>query len=701
MKKAMKINTIRPDLTGVCINLNVFPWVNSAARLYMCGNMIPKSVITAGMTTRKLVSGFEKQYGETARKIIAPSHMTVEDIFYVESLEGGGKKTDGWTSLFVIFKNDEKNMYDMLELPRYNTQNTYIGFEYVYDKQMIDKLLEGRGATFRKGDIFGYSPRLSPSGEWQFGMETLVAAMSSHMTEEDGIVITESYAKYRMRCMFKLEREFSWNEEEYVPLYLYGTKEKPRPFPEIGEKIRPDGIVMGFRRRLTENALVSLTNKALTIPDRTYDVLLYAPPDATVMQLEVLSDRMKNQANNRSTEFIEQRHNSMLTNYERAHNQFCGKVIRWYEQKVYSNHGDIPITPELDNFIRMAYMNHTRHPSTNRINPLLRAVKRTRLKDWNVKILLRQEIEGRSKFKLSGMNGDKGVAVKVIPDAHAPMYPDGTRAEIIVNNTPAFRRQIYSMLMEMSINFINLQIHREVKEMRLAGEYDKAFERLMEFYETGFPEFGELVRGALTDKAAQHDHVDFVAKDQISVHVRADTQLFGVDIIRALRKKFPYKPQKVTFVNALGEKEESENPVLISSMYYMLLDKFGTDMSSQALPKSNLYGMPARLNEQDKYGSWHRDVWNRNTGETEGRLKANQGGAKEVVKDLAMAYSPEARINSVQRILRADDPFEIKQIMTPEEYGTNRAVQMAASMLSDSGYVVREQRPDERESTEL
>lgn len=693
----MKISQIKPDYLGVCINLNVFPFVNSAARLYMCGNMIPKSVVTAGRSTRRIVTGFERQYGSQARRIIAPANMTVDEMFYVGSLQGGNRLTDEWNPIYVVFKNDEKNSYDVLELPRYNTQNSYIGFEYVYDKDIMRRLK--KDATFAKGTIFGISPRVSEGGEWMFGMETNVAAMSSHMTEEDGIVITESYAREKMRCMFKHEREFGWMENDFIPLDLYGDKENPRPFPENNEYVRPDGIVMGFRQRITENALVSLTKKALSKPDLTYDRLQYCSPNALVMGVEVASERFKGRSHNK--QYTEQGYCKMINHYEKSYNQFCNNIILWYERKNRANGGnEIPITERLDTLVRWAYANRTVNiyagTENTKINTTTRSFKRTNLKDWNVKILMKEDIIGRAKFKLTGMNGDKGVAVKVIPDDHAPMYPDGTRAEVIVNNTPAFRRQIYAMLMELSINFINIQIHKEVVQLRLEGNYDLAYAKLLEFYETGFPDFAEIIKNTFIDKQAQNDHVDYVAKDKITVQVRSDSSLYGVAVIDALRKKYKYKPQKATFVNSLGERVETENPILISSLYYMLLDKFGTDMSSQALPKSNLFGMPAKLNDTDKNGSWHRDIWNRNTGETEGRARINQAGTQEAIKLLAMAYSPEIRTTTVQRLLRANDPFNINQIVKPEQYMSNRAVQMASSMLSDSGYALRHEIESDR-----
>ena len=697
----MKINNIHPDMMGVCINLVVFPWVNSAARLYMTGNMVPKSVYTSGRTPRRLVTGFEKQYGQTARRIEAPANMTVESVFYVKSLQGGGKATDDWNTIYVVFKNDEIGKYDLLELPRYNTQNSYIGFEYVYDKEMLRRL-EEKDATFRKGEVFALSPRISESGDWMFGMEVKVAAMSHFSTEEDGICITDEFAHKRLRCMFKHEREFAYNEDEFVPLFLYGDDDNPRPFPEEGEGLRQDRIVMGFRRRIPEMALTMLTKKALRTPDRLYDILFRAPKNCKVMSIQVLSERMKNRSNNRNNQtFVDQEHNRTLIAYEKEDNKFRNDILHWYHRKLYANgNQDIDITVELGTFITQAYSNQTVNIYGNTERDIItkpRNFKRAALKDWNIKIVLKEEVVGKQKYKMSGMNGDKGVIVKIIKAADAPTYPDGTRAEVIVNNTPAFRRQIYAMLMELSINFISDKIHKEVVMLRNSGNYKAAYDRLYLFYRTGFPDFADIVDRAFPDDEAKAEHVDYVAKHFISVQVRSDASLYGVQIIRELSKVFKYKPEKVKFTDVLGMQVESINPVLISNLYYMLLDKFGTDMSSQSLPKANVFGFPAKLNDKDRYAGWHKDQWNKNKGETEGRVEKNQKGADETLKRFTMAYSPEARVNMVKRYIRAEDPFEVDIIVKPEEYVTNRAVQMGASMLSDSGYAIRHELPSDKE----
>lgn len=694
--KKTKINQLYPDLIGINTNLNIMPYGDSASRLYMEGNMVPKSVVVAGSSTRMITTGYEPQYADGARSIACPADMTVEKIFYVHSSRGDGIMSDGWKEMYVVFKNEDKNCYDLLVLPRFNAQNTYVGFEYVYDKDMLRRLGEPN-ATFSKGESFAKSSRISASGEWMFGVETKIAMMSHHSTEEDGIIFTDRYANEKLRCMFKHERGFEYNESEWIPLNLNGTMDDYHPFAQPGERIREDGIVMGYRRRDNCNPLISLTKKGLMHPDYLFDKLFHAPPSSVMMDVLVEGEKIKDKSHNRSTELIPQQFSDALREHESMQNAFYVEIINWYERLIVRMGNQEPDTSfDLAKFITDAYGKHTKRNGT--VNNLGYAYKNIRQKDWKVTVKLKEEMSGRTKFKAAGTNGDKGVGVQTIPWQEAPHYADGTYADVIINNTPAFRRQIMTMLAEATINFINMQVHKEVIAARSKGDYKTAWERLYLFYSTGFPEFAELVDDVMQTDEERAEHVDYVCRDKISVHLRSDAELYGISIIRELRKVFKYKPQKVKFTNAFGIEVESHYPILITSMYYMLLDKFGSDDSSQAFPKANPFGLPTSNSQQDKYTNWFIDKGNRNIGEGESRWQNAQKGPKETLKLLTLANSDVVRNNAVKRILRADNPFDIKQIVKDEELATNRAVIMGSELLSDSGYILRHERPEDRDS---
>lgn len=691
-KFGSKVNQLHPALISVCANLIPFPQVSSPTRIYMVGNMLPKSVRTNGRERRTNFTGFEKQYGDRARKIVARSNMIVEDVFYVESVSNRNEVTDQWNEIYVIFKNDEVDKYDLLVLPRYNTQNHYVGFEYIYDKRIMQRL--GKGATFPKGTVFARSPGVNPQGEWDFSMNLRVASGSFLETEEDGIEISESCAKYKLACMFEHDRSHGWDDSEYVPLLLFGTEEDPSPFPQSGELVREDGVVMGFRKRVPEKALVTLTTRALRRPDFTHDILFVAPPGCEVMSVEVVSEKMKNRSNNRSTDYIEQKHTRVLERYERKQNEHWNRVLEWYASRT-QNGVEPRTTHRLNEFIRKAEASWTRDRFSGKVNNINRGYKREQLRDWNVTIKLKQIVDGAVRFKMAGINADKGVIVKITADKDMPSDEDGP-VDIKVNNTPAFRRQIYSMLMEQGINFIGNREHKRVKELWKKGDWQAAWAVLILFWETVSPEYALLAKEVMCLEEDMKLLVEETAKTKIRTQFRSDASVVGVEIINRLRKVYTHKPGRVWITDVLGERVLTDNPIMITNQEFLLLDKFGTDASAQSFPISNPFGMPGKPNDAMKYSSFIRDFFNRNTGETEGRARVSQTDGREISKNLAMAYSPELRTLATQRIIRADDPFNIDLLVKPNEYGYNRPIRMAANMLSDSGYILREELPSDR-----
>lgn len=684
-------NEISPELGSICINLNTHPQSVSAGRKYMVGNMIPKSCRVKGLTPRRIATGFESEYGKYCRRIESQCNMMVELVSYRRTLNTNEHKPDDWGELDVIYFNCDTNEYSLLKLPRYHTQNYYVAYEYIYDKQMLNRLKKGE--TFSKGEVFAVSPGVADTGEWMVGLETYVAGMTLPGTEEDGIIATRSYLE-RLGVMFEHVRNFSWNDSEYVPVLLYGTDDDPKPFPENGERIRDDGLVMAFRRRDSNSALVSLTKKALRTPDLIYDIKFYAPPGSIVKGIEIKSERYKDRSNNSKAEKPSYQHTKLLERYELEDNARWNEVKRWYYNLAsrYEKDQDLPISKELWGFIYQAFGNVTKDHATNKFNFTKRTHRNKQLLDWNIKITLKEEVRGKIRFKLSCMNGGKGVIVSVIEDCDAPVDKYGRRAELIVNNTPAFRRQIYSTLMEASINFINVNVYDKVVLLRNEGKYKEAMDYLLSFYETTSPEFHELVEGIVTtDTDFTFEHIDYIAKQSmICIQRRPDSKVVGVKLIKNLKEKFgDYKPTTVIYTNELGEREETLEPVMIAPLHYMLLDKFGTDLSCESFPKRNLFGLPAPLNQNDKYNKPYRAKVDRNTGETEARIAISQDGGEETARMLALANSPEAARMAIKRIIRSENPFLVPHVILPTECASNRALQLGINILHDSGYALR------------
>lgn len=692
-------NQIKPNTAGVAIGMNTNRATNSAARLYMLGKNQGKAAVIWGSTNRKYSSGDEQEYYKGARKVEALSDIEVEEVLFVKNILND-KEPNSWGIYYVIVKDLETGEYDLIEMPKFNAQNMDLGFEYQYNNDLMRQVK--KGARFRKGTVFATSSRITESNEWCPGVETRVAAMSHVYTEEDAVVIFEHYCK-KIGVTFKRSHDFQYNEDEYVPLNLYGTLDNPQPFPLSGEQVRTDGVVMGFRRKDCDSAMTALTKAGLMQPDPIYDILFHSSPGCVVTDVIVETERYKNLSNNKRPEKRSQPHTLVMERIEQEQNSFANAVVGWYrnKQRQYIDK-KVPISKPLWNLICFKGIGAvTRDFTTPNANGKYTKIKRKmgniQLKDWRIQIHLREDVEGKTRFKNTGMDGNKSIIMKVLPSHMAPVDDHGNMADMIVGNTPGFRRQIYNSFMELDINFINIHLYPKIMKAYKEEDYDAAWKIARDFYETVSPE-----HGAIVDEFTQEErmaHLLWISKDENEFSALGNNtgDLQGVKIIERIVDRYPeIQPTPVTWVNEWGETKRSRHPIVISSVYYIMLDKFGDDISCQSTPKLNIFGLPTSLSKHERARDFYRATLNRNVGETEGRLFINQKGGQAAILMLALANSAELLENAVKRIIRADNPFLIPELVRPGEEKKNHSLQVIGSMLSDFGLVIRKECEDDK-----
>lgn len=699
MSKLTRYNQIDSRTAGLAIGMNTNRTVNSASRLYMLGKNQGKAATIWGSTNRKYSSGDEQEYAKPARKVQALSDIEVEQVLFVRDIQNS-KEPSMWGTYYVIVKDLETGMYDLIEMPKFNTQNMELGFEYHYNKDLMRKL--EKGARFRKGDVFATSARITESNEWCPGVETKVAAMSHCYTEEDAVYIFEHYAK-KIGVTFKRSHDHQWNEEEFIMLNLYGTLDQHQGFPLPGQKVREDGIVMGFRRKDVDAAMCGLTKHALMIPDSTYDVLFHSSPNCIVADVKVETERYKNLSNNKRAEKRSQPHTLILEKLEEEQNAFANSIVSWYKgkQRQYIDKKP-PLSRELWNFICFNGMgsitrDFTSPSSNGKFSKIKRKMGNIQLKDWRIQIDLREDVEGQVRFKNTGMDGNKSVIMKILPSKCAPVDEHGVMADMVVGNTPGYRRQIFNSFMELDINFVNIHIYPEIKKAYESKDFQKAWTLARDFYETVSPDQGRMVDLFNAEERMQHLHWIMKDENEFSALGNNTGEIQGVKIIERLADKYPHiQPTPVTYENEFGETITTRHPIVISSVYYIMLDKFGDDISCQSTPKLNIFGLPTSLSKHERARDFYRATLNRNVGETEGRLFINQKGGAAAVRILALANSAELLEESVKRLIRAENPFLIPRLVLPGEESKNHSLQVIDNMLSDFGLGFRKENEEDK-----
>jgi hypothetical protein len=247
------------------------------------------------------------------------------------------------------------------------------------------------------------------------------------------------------------------------------------------------------------------------------------------------------------------------------------------------------------------------------------------------------------------------------------------------------------------VNFVNQYVYREIKQAFESKDYATAWDKAHQFYKTVNPSFGELVEQLNAEERMAHLRWIMKDENEFGILAPSGTDDIGIKITERLADTYAHiKPTPVTYMNENGVKITTIHPIVISSLYYLMLDKFGDDISCQSMPKLNIFGLPTSLSKHERSRDFYRATLNRNVGETEGRLFVNQKGGAAAVRSLALANSPELLSLAGKRIIRADNPFLIKHLIKPGEERRNHSLQVIDNIMSDFGLKLRTERSSDR-----
>src|SRR5699024_10288190 len=118
-----------------------------------------------------------------------------------------------------------------------------------------------KGARTHVDTVIADSPAKAPDGDYHSGIHANIALMSDPVVIEDGIKMSESFAK-KMTFTLIESRTITINNN-MIGLNLYGDENNFKIFPNIGDFIRDDGILVALREYSDELAPCDLSVSSL------------------------------------------------------------------------------------------------------------------------------------------------------------------------------------------------------------------------------------------------------------------------------------------------------------------------------------------------------------------------------------------------------------------------------------------------------
>jgi hypothetical protein len=222
--------------------LNPFVANDSSARSYMFSSHLSQAITLEHGDERIIQSGLESQFGQNTFSKKTESDIRILKI--IPRYRGIDQNSiNAVTELFIMFENLDTGEIDHINIPYYFTLHQYFGFKYKWNNDVLGTLMPG--TVLPKGTILADSPSVDVNSGYKFGANLNIALMTIPETAEDGVVISQSMSKKLSYKIFET-RVVEFGTDSF-PLNIYGDDENYKAFPDIGEQINDDSVIMALR----------------------------------------------------------------------------------------------------------------------------------------------------------------------------------------------------------------------------------------------------------------------------------------------------------------------------------------------------------------------------------------------------------------------------------------------------------------------
>lgn len=689
-------NELHIDNLGAGSNTNPWAGNDSASRAQMYCSHIAQVPVIAHPSVRRTLTGVEREYGRYTFQQRMPEDGRIEAVVdkYPVSVAGGFKRNP--QKLVAYRTSDDLHpsaaTFGVMDLQTYHIRHQYFGFMYKQKGNRLSMLHEG--AQIDAETEFSISPALDEHENYRTGVSSNMLYLSLHTTIEDGVLARRKWLE-RFTSVGIESRSDSWGNRCY-PIGLYSSNGVYRAHPEIGQRIADHGLVYAIREYDELLAVVDMTPEALSKPDYVFDRLVYGKPGAEVIDVTVFHDHNLDRVN--TEEKTPAGIDAQSRRYYEALLAQQHKLIELYEG-LRRKHGDrLMVRPNFQRMLVWAY-GFTNHPSgqpagSGRINLTYR---RAPIDDFRTEIVFKYDIVPSVGSKVTTMHGGKGVVVEIREDEDMPRWPDGTIADLVMDNDSNIKRMNLGGLYEQATNAFSRQVTVMVRNCMAEQtkpqdqRYREAFAILMEYYSIASPLMHMFVQRTLTDDNLIANHVAAVVADGIYLWLPPHTPGIGGDIIRKLEERYGLEMHPVTYRAANGKMETTVDPMLIAETYIIMLEKNGFDWSAVASPKRQHYGILARMTNMDKHSTPGRENAVRITGEAEIRLLLALLPDYVVADILDRPNNPAAHKAELRSIIEADNPAQIEMAVDRRKVKMdgNRAIQFIRHVMWCCGIVMR------------
>lgn len=714
-------NQLHPQLINV-LSLNPFEGTDSSPRKQMYGaSHITQTLPIKHPTPRRYMTGSEMRYGMgTFKKMFEKNSEVLTVIEYYDTTQRDINAITVNPETIVIYEDDDTGTIDYMTLTDYCSHHPAFGFNYKNTPEG-EKLRRGilpQDRSFSSGAILQDSPSVMSDGNYCYGLEGNVAFMTLPATAEDGIIISKSFAK--KMGYYSYERRRVTYGTNQIPLNIYGgTTGKYKIHPDIGEKVNDAGVLMALRSYDSDTRVIAgsqrflkdkifdatfapidMSRKALKEVSQLFDTQVFAPPGGEVISIKVIHD---NSQMMKSPLMV----NEQPLKYDKARRKYYKRVYDFYKELERKRKTRLKMSEGFAILIKdcIAVLNEDRETMVMKTENIQKTHKTVALDDITLEFVIRYEHTPIIGGKGSDCHGGKGVFCNIWEDEDMPVDEWGNRSDIVFDPYSVVGRMNLGRFYEQLFNASRRDLTRDLhdllgikyinEEWKSISQLEKAkvieqvrnksnpaleawIQRYIRFTEIMRPEQAVWLRNYANDRSRFAFHMVTVLEVGIYIQFPSNNSVELPEAVEAVRNEFPPRMSTVKFRGATGALRTSKQKVLIASMYFILLEKTGSDWTAVSSARLQNNGVISQVTNADKHSSPVKTKSIRFIGETEYRIIMAYIGAMNAAELMDRNNNIASHTFAVNNILGSEYPTRIEELVDRKQIplGTLRPVTM-------------------------
>jgi len=685
-KKSSNKTEIKMEFLGTAA-LNNFIANTSSPRAVMDFNHVSQHLPLLYPDERIIKSGIEYELGKYINDVRVEHDCIVKAI--IPKYREYGVLEPPLYTIIVEYEEDGYIYIDYINIDTFRSAHTFFGYRL---KPTADFFNIGYNTPLAKGTILATTDSYGDEGDYRYGLNANVAFMSHPSVSEDGFVVSESFIK-RAQFHSIIKRVINITKDT-IPINLYGTKDIFKFIPDIGEKVRPDGLLCALRTRNDWFSISDINTNNISEPDYIFDNLVYVNPNSTVIDINIVRGNYnKPEFSSKMTQQLDQ-YAEMLINYYR-------NVVNKYEQIMqekkimYGNTDVIKLSPRLNRFItdcqiKIMAATYGKHKLSYRKLPI---------DQYRIEITTISTITPNLGFKMTDIHAAKGVICRILPDEMMPVDELGNRVDVITDSMSTISRMNLGRAYEAYLGAVsrdNRQRFINQFTMKYGNNFlDKLNEDDLDYIRNELRDLYSLINTDMTEFIDSlnykevYEHFKRIVNHNLSIYYPTDNEKNIIDVIDDIEKsRFAPHLGKLTYIDELGNKVTTEENIRVGQLYFMFLEKIANNYSGVSSSKVNNFGFPVKGTNIDKSKYPHSLTPTKTLGETEVRILESFAPPEMIADLIDITLNPISHKLLIKGILESPNGFDpnFNIDRSKVEYGQTKSLMILKHIFNACGF---------------